>query len=210
MKKVLKYFPLVALMSAMLASCDEVAETTKYDNWEARNQAFVDSLSNAAGDNELTAGNIDQMEKFKLYKLKVDATSTTVANQYIYCKKLVDCPGAERPNYTGYHSTVETYYYGTTIAAERFDGNFTGLSSQVKEVNETLVEASAPKTDFDDTNNFSVSGVISGWTTALQYMREGERWLVYIPWSSAYGTGGSGSILGYSVLTFDMQIVGIE
>ncbi|WP_373789700.1 FKBP-type peptidyl-prolyl cis-trans isomerase, partial [Bacteroides heparinolyticus] len=42
------------------------------------------------------------------------------------------------------------------------------------------------------------------------FMRMGERWVLYIPWQSGYGTSGSGSssnaIRGYSVLTFDMQL----
>ena len=28
--------------------------------------------------------------------------------------------------------------------------------------------------------------------------------MVYVPWGSAYGTDGSGSIPGYSVLAFDV------
>ncbi len=45
---------------------------------------------------------------------------------------------------------------------------------------------------------------------ALQFMRMGERWVLYIPWQSGYETSGSGSssnaIRGYLVLTFDMQL----
>ena len=65
-------------------------------------------------------------------------------------------------------------------------------------------------TEFDAYNTFEVSKVIAGWTAVLQFMRMGERWVLYIPWQSGYGTSGSGSssnaIRGYSVLTFDMQL----
>lgn len=44
----------------------------------------------------------------------------------------------------------------------------------------------------------------------LQRMKVGERRLVYIPWSYGYGSSGSGSILGYSTLIFDMQLYSIE
>lgn len=35
-------------------------------------------------------------------------------------------------------------------------------------------------------------------------MRAGERWMLYIPWQSAYGSSGNGNIKGYSALTFDV------
>ena len=37
-------------------------------------------------------------------------------------------------------------------------------------------------------------------------MREGERWMVYIPYQRAYGVKGSGTILGYTLLCFDMIV----
>ena len=37
-------------------------------------------------------------------------------------------------------------------------------------------------------------------------MREGERWMLYVPWECGYGSSGSGSIPGYSVLGFDLQV----
>ena len=40
-------------------------------------------------------------------------------------------------------------------------------------------------------------------------MKTGERWMLYIPYQSGYGTGGnsSGNIPGYSALTFDLDLV---
>ena len=37
-------------------------------------------------------------------------------------------------------------------------------------------------------------------------MYVGERWMVYIPWQSAYGSSSTGSIPGYSALAFDIQL----
>jgi len=50
--------------------------------------------------------------------------------------------------------------------------------------------------------------VIPGWTAALQLMRAGERWMLYIPWQSAYGSSGNndGTIPGYTALTFDLLL----
>ena len=35
----------------------------------------------------------------------------------------------ERPLYTGYHSKVNAYYYGTYVNGEEFDGCFDGYSA---------------------------------------------------------------------------------
>ena len=57
---------------------------------------------------------------------------------------------------------------------------------------------------------FLVNGVITGWTTALQYMHPGDVWRIYIPYSLAYGESGNSSgsvtIPGYSTLIFDVEL----
>ena len=42
---------------------------------------------------------------------------------------------------------------------------------------------------------------------ALQHMREGDRWQVYIPSELGYGLAGSDNIPGYSTLCFDIHLV---
>lgn len=54
------------------------------------------------------------------------------------------------------------------------------------------------------------TSVISGWQVALQNMREGEKWEVWIPWALAYGAAGSGAIPGYSTLVFEIELKKIE
>ena len=48
-------------------------------------------------------------------------------------------------------------------------------------------------------------------TWALQQMKVGERWTLYIPWKSGYGsaTGPSGDLQPYSTLVYDVQLVEI-
>ena len=65
-------------------------------------------------------------------------------------------------------------------------------------------------TKFDSPSSFSVTGVVSGWTTVLQYMHTKERWILYIPYQCGYGESGYSSILGYSTLTFDMQLEAVK
>ena len=56
---------------------------------------------------------------------------------------------------------------------------------------------------------FSVDGVIAGWTEALQLMREGARWRLYIPPDLAYGANRMGQIPPYSVLIFDVELLSV-
>ncbi len=58
---------------------------------------------------------------------------------------------------------------------------------------------------------FRVSGVIAGWTEALQLMPVGSKWILYIPPSSAYGDKGAGRIIGpNSTLIFTIELLSIE
>ncbi|WP_439258118.1 FKBP-type peptidyl-prolyl cis-trans isomerase [Lonepinella sp. BR2271] len=57
---------------------------------------------------------------------------------------------------------------------------------------------------------FPVSGVIAGWTEALQLMPVGSKWRLTIPHNLAYGERGAGqSIPPFSVLVFDVELLGI-
>lgn len=46
---------------------------------------------------------------------------------------------------------------------------------------------------------FPVNGVIKGWTEALQLMKEGDEWELYIPSTLGYGTRGAGADIGPNV-----------
>lgn len=58
---------------------------------------------------------------------------------------------------------------------------------------------------------FPVSGLIDGWTEALQLMPVGSKWELVIPPSLAYGDRGAGSTIpSESTLRFEMELLGIE
>ena len=57
---------------------------------------------------------------------------------------------------------------------------------------------------------FSPNGVIPGWTEALQLMRPGDRWMLYIPAKLGYGARGAGSrIPGGATLVFDLELIAV-
>lgn len=62
-----------------------------------------------------------------------------------------------------------------------------------------------------EADSFGVSGLIKGWTEALQLMPVGSKWELYIPQQLAYGDRGAGAnIPPYSTLIFTLELVGIE
>jgi len=58
---------------------------------------------------------------------------------------------------------------------------------------------------------FPVSGVIKGWTEALQLMPVGSKWQLFIPSSLAYGERGAGAEIGpNAALIFEVELLSIQ
>jgi len=86
--------------------------------------------------------------------------------------------------------TVTVQYRGTLIDGTEFDSSY---------------KRGQPAT-------FPVSGVIKGWTEALQLMKEGSKWQLVIPSDLAYGASGTqgGPIGPNAVLIFEVELVSIK
>lgn len=72
-------------------------------------------------------------------------------------------------------------------------------------------------TEFDSSHKrgepatFPVKGVIKGWTEALQLMKEGSKWQIFIPSELAYGERGAGNVIGpNAVLIFDVELISVK
>ena len=61
---------------------------------------------------------------------------------------------------------------------------------------------------FDD--SFRLRELIAGWQIALTRMKEGDRWMLYIPASQGYGSRGDSDIPGNSTLIFDIRLVKVN
>jgi FKBP-type peptidyl-prolyl cis-trans isomerase FklB len=57
---------------------------------------------------------------------------------------------------------------------------------------------------------FPVTGVIRGWTEALQLMKEGSTWQIVVPPELAYGDQGAGPIGPNATLIFEVELVSIK
>jgi FKBP-type peptidyl-prolyl cis-trans isomerase FklB len=85
-------------------------------------------------------------------------------------------------------NTVKVHYVGTLIDGTEFD-------SSIKR---------------NEPAQFPVSGVIKGWTEALQLMPVGSKFKLVLPQSIAYGAAGAGEVIKpYSTLIFEVELLEI-
>ena len=82
---------------------------------------------------------------------------------------------------------VEVHYHGTLLDGQVFDSSI----------------------QRDEPAKFNVSGVIKGWTEALQLMKTGSKWKVFIPSDLAYQERGNNSIGPNETLTFEIELLAI-
>ncbi len=100
-------------------------------------------------------------------------------------KILVEGKG-ESPGLT---DKVTTHYHGTLIDGTVFDSS---------------VERGEPI-------QFPVNGVIKGWTEALQLMKVGSKWQLFIPSELAYGMRGAGADIGPNMaLIFEVELISVD
>jgi FKBP-type peptidyl-prolyl cis-trans isomerase FklB len=84
--------------------------------------------------------------------------------------------------------SVKCHYHGTLIDGTVFDSS---------------VKRGEPAT-------FPVNGVIAGWVEALQLMKAGSKWKLYVPSDLAYGAQGAGNLIGpHTTLIFEVELLEI-
>ena len=122
-------------------------------------------------------------EKFLAENKKKEGVKTTASGlQY----KVIKDGTGKTPKAT---DTVKTHYRGTLINGTEFDSSY---------------KRGEPA-------EFPVNGVIKGWTEALQLMKEGAKWQLYIPSDLAYGERGAGKDIGpNSTLIFDIELLSVK
>ncbi|KIH76222.1 FKBP-type peptidyl-prolyl cis-trans isomerase FklB [Geoalkalibacter ferrihydriticus] len=112
---------------------------------------------------------------------KKDVKTTASGLQY----QVITAGSGKSP---GPDSTVTVHYRGTLVDGTEFDSSY----------------GREPVT-------FPVSGVIPGWTEALQLMKEGAKWKIFLPAELAYGEQGAGQVIGPNqTLIFDVELLSVN
>ena len=106
---------------------------------------------------------------------------TTAEMQY---KVITDGTGAMPKS----NDTVTVNYRGTLINGKEFDSS---------------AKRGQPA-------KFQVNRVVRGWTEALQMMKAGSKWELFIPSTLAYGDGGNQNIEPGSTLIFEVELIGAD
>ena len=85
--------------------------------------------------------------------------------------------------------SVECHYEGRLISGTVFDSSY----------------------QRGETATFGVTQVIAGWVEALQLMKEGDKWQLFIPYNLAYGERGAGAqIPPFATLIFDVELIKVK
>ena len=146
---------------------------------------FEQSLSakaEAKGKVEATKNSLEG-DAFLAANAKKEGVRTTASGlQY----KVLKAGKGKSPTAT---DAVKVHYKGTLIDGTVFDSS---------------IERGQPA-------EFGVTHVIPGWTEALQLMKEGDKWQLYIPGKLAYGERGAGAKIGpNTTLLFEVELLSVS
>lgn len=138
---------------------------------------------------------------FNLYATELSPTKASVANDFLTMNKA-------KPD-------VKTLQDGLQYKVlKKGNGKTPSLSDTVvvnyegKLTNGTVFDSSYQR---GEPATFPVSGVIAGWTEALQLMPVGSSWELYIPASLAYGEQGAPPLIGPNeTLIFKVDLIAIK
>ncbi|VAW92138.1 FKBP-type peptidyl-prolyl cis-trans isomerase FklB [hydrothermal vent metagenome] len=137
----------------------------------------------SAEKNKAKSVNVEAGKKFLADNKKKKGIITTKSGlQY---KVIKSAQSGKSPKAT---ETVTTHYRGTLIDGTEFDSSYARKKP----------------------TSFPVNGVIKGWTEALQLMKPGDKWKLFIPADLAYGDRGAGPKIGPgATLIFDIELIKI-
>ena len=186
-------FPLLGMVSS--CTKDETEEG-EFDNWQQKNEAFLNQV-------------ISNPSYQKILTYTKDATNSSITNaDYIYVDVLESGSGETalftdsvfytyRGRLIPSQSYANGYVFDQTFLGD-FDWSTAGMQKACVSWN-TYTTSSGTRSDL----------FTEGFCTALQHMKKGDHWLVYIPYQLAYGETASSSIPAYSTLIFEIAVADV-
>ncbi len=180
------------ILAVGLASCQESDDTPEeFPDWQNTNDLAFQKIYEEA-QAKIAAGDTS----WKIVASCLESTGGDIDNgpeECIVMQRIVDGVG-NSPYYT---DTVAIHYAGWLQPSTRYKNGLRFDASYYGNYYDH---------DVSPAYKGCVNSFIQGFSTALQYMRRGDGYMVYIPYHLAYGASGSSSIPGYSMLTFEILL----
>ena len=177
---VLRSYSLALLIVLLMTSCKKDNENPYLETWKQQNEKAFNDL----------AFNPDFTE------LRMPGSAES-----IYYRIIQKGEGKR----VFYNSRAEVYYKGWFVVTNADMNKTAGTVFDYRLFNDGITFKLAVSEQAIDNNVYPL--VITGWSIALQYMVEGDKWEVWIPYRYAYGEAGQGSIPGFSTLAFEIELI---
>lgn len=180
---------LICHLSFVVSACSkEETEAGEWDDWQQRNEVVLASLVDSVKSHPA------QWQRILSYAKSPQTEHD--AHQYVYVKTVEQGSGTECPAFT---DSVRIVYQGRLIPSATYSQGFVFDGSVYGQFSVST----------SSTAKMLVSNTVVGFSTALQHMHRGDRWLIYIPYELGYGETGQSdaNIPGYSLLVFDVKLI---
>lgn len=187
-------FPLVGMVS----SCSDETETEgEFDNWQQKNEAYIEKMASDS-----------KYRKILTYSKNANISSLSNAD-YIYVEVLENGSGTETALFT---DSVFYTYRGRLIPSKSYTNGYVFDQTFIGDFDWATAGMLKACVSWNSvTTSYSTSNLLftEGFCTALQNMKKGDHWLVYIPYQLGYGTEESSSIPAYSTLIFEIAVADV-
>jgi peptidylprolyl isomerase/FKBP-type peptidyl-prolyl cis-trans isomerase FklB len=170
----------IVIAALLLTACGKDNENLIDEDWKRKNEQAFNDLANNPEFTELKSlGN----------------------NGSVYYRVLQKGEGKR----LFYNSRAEVYYKGWFVATNANNTIKAGdvFDRQLFDDGVTLKVAVSSQSVGDGYGRLDVYG----WTIALQYMIEGDKWEIHIPYQLGYGERGERGIPGYTTLAFEIEVI---
>ena len=191
-----KFLYLVLLLFTVIGfvSCGETSdEESEYINWQSKNETYFKNLRDSVRQ-LIKSGRTD----WRIYPIwsQVDSVVGSKSDSIIIVHVEEAGKGSGCPIYS---DSVRVHYYAWRMPSTSYPSGY-------------VFDSSYSTNSYDESisipSKIAVSGVVDGFSTALQHMHIGDKWSVIVPYQLGYGTSSSGTTVPpYSTLVFDIKLM---
>ena len=185
----------VIMTAFSLTACsDDDNPTEEFPNWKATNERAFAAVYATATSQEGSENAV--WKRFNVYSK--DASSGLAPEDYVVIREITKGKDSGSPLFT---DTVSIHYRGRLLPSTTYTEGYVFDSSWEGDYD---LPAMKPF------SSLAVSQYVDGMATALQHMKIGDRWEIYIPYQLGYGSSGTmtSTIPPYSMLIFVFTLVG--